>query len=52
MPSGVARLGRLGPKLFTALTRKRKVAQPGRVNITDVALGLVTLYTNLKTDGP
>ena len=50
MPSAVGKLGRLGPKLLTALIRKRKVAQPGRFKVTDVMLGLVTLYTSLKTD--
>lgn len=49
MPSAVGILGRLGPKLLTALIRKRKVAQPGRFKVTDVILGLVTLYTSLKT---
>lgn len=49
MPPAVGRLGRLGPKLLTALIRKRKVDQPGRFKVTDVILGLVTLYTSLKT---
>lgn len=43
IPSAVGRLGRLGPKLFPALARKRKLAQPGRLKVTDVALGVVTL---------
>lgn len=43
MPSAVGKLGRLGPKLLTALIRKRKEAQPDRFKVTEVMLGLVTL---------
>ena len=43
IPAAVGSLGRLGPMLLTVLTRKRRVAQPGRANETDVTSGFVTL---------
>ena len=51
IPASVGKLGRLGPKLLTALIRKRRVDQPVRFNTTDVALGFVTLWMNLKIFG-
>ena len=43
IPALVASLGRLGPSMFTALRRKRRVAQPVRFNVTEVALWFVTM---------
>lgn len=51
IPAPVGKLGRLGPKLFTALMRKRKVDQPVRLSTTDVALGFVTLWRKVNTSG-
>ena len=43
IPSSVGKLGRLEPRLVIAIIRKRRVAQPVRFNLIDVALGFVTL---------
>lgn len=43
IPSSVGKLGRLEPRLVTAIIRKRRAAQPVRFNLIDVALGFVTL---------
>ena len=51
IPAPVGKLGRLGPKLFTARMRKRKVDQPVRLSTTDVALGFVTLWRKMNTSG-
>ena len=50
-PFAVDRLGRPAPKSLTALTRKRRLVQPGRLNRKDVTLGSATLCTSLKTVG-